>query len=237
MTTRQAGNTGGTPGPSTSTRRGRRGRLVGGVYLDETASSTSYVSGAGEADGSASVAGAGASLAAGAGAADGSASVAGAGVAAAIGAGEADGSATVAGAGQILEIISAAGEADGAATVAGAGAGPRLAIGAGEADGSTDVEGAGVKASVGAGRADGSSSVAGAGAWVFTPDPFPTLPGLAWPVHRRPTFRTLVAKHPSGGDVRTPFGNFPCGNSNSPLRPWPPRRRTSRTCWQIRCKP
>src|SRR5208283_1200065 len=99
------------------------------------------------------------------------------------------GSATVSGGGQILDIVSAAGEADGVATVSGAGAGPRLAAGAGEAD--------------------GSSNVAGAGAWVFTPDQFPTLPGLAWPVHRRPTFRTVVAKHPSGGDVRTPLWEFP----------------------------
>lgn len=38
---------------------------------------------------------------------------------------------------------------------------------------------------------------------------FPTLPGVTWPVHRRPTTRTIVAKHPSGGDVRTGLWQYP----------------------------
>ena len=208
MATRQAGLAG-PPGAIylNETQTGEAG-LLGGLYLNETASGI-VSAGAGEADGQASVSGAGAAIGSAAGEADGSASIEAAGVAAAIGAGEADGSATVSGGGQILDIVSAAGEADGTASVAGGGAGPTLVIGAGEAGGSADVEGAGVTASVGAGRADGTSSVAGAGAFVFTPDPFPTLPGLAWPVHRRPTFRTIVAKHPSGGDVRTPLWEFP----------------------------
>jgi len=173
--------------------------------------SAPFASGAGEADGSATVSGAGAETAAGAGAAAGSATVSGAGAAPALvaGAGEADGSATVSGGGGTVEFAPAAGEADGHATVSGAGANPILAVGAGEADGSASAAGAGKLAVVGAGEADGSATVAGASAYVFTPDIFPTLPGQGWPVHRRPTYRTIVVKHPSGGDVRTPLWTYP----------------------------
>jgi hypothetical protein len=211
MATRQAGLGGGPFRPPVyvnETATEERG-VVAGLYLDETVSTGSVASGAAEADGAASVSGGGAAAVAGAGAAAGAASVAGAGVEAAIGAGAAGGSASVSGRGQVLDIVSGAGEADGSASVSGAGAGPTLATGAGEADGSAGVSGAGVEAALGAGEADGSSSVSGAGSWTFTPDVFPTLPGLGWPVHRRPTFRTIVAKHPSGGDVRTPLRQFP----------------------------
>jgi hypothetical protein len=34
---------------------------------------------------------------------------------------------------------------------------------------------------------------------------FPSLPGLAWSIHKRPTFSTRVASHVSGREVRTPF--------------------------------
>ena len=35
---------------------------------------------------------------------------------------------------------------------------------------------------------------------------FPALPGQGWSVHKRPTFSTRVAQHPSGREVRT--GNY-----------------------------
>ena len=34
---------------------------------------------------------------------------------------------------------------------------------------------------------------------------FPSLPGLTWSVHKRPTFSTRVASHVAGREVRTPF--------------------------------
>jgi hypothetical protein len=38
-----------------------------------------------------------------------------------------------------------------------------------------------------------------------TPFSFPALPGLAWSVHKRPSFSTRVASHVSGREVRLPF--------------------------------
>ncbi len=35
------------------------------------------------------------------------------------------------------------------------------------------------------------------------------LPGLTWPVHRRPTWRTVIVDHPSGGENRTALWQFP----------------------------
>ena len=40
------------------------------------------------------------------------------------------------------------------------------------------------------------------GALVAPPGALPFLPGLGWSVHRRPTFDTIVATHPSGAEVR-----------------------------------
>lgn len=37
------------------------------------------------------------------------------------------------------------------------------------------------------------------------PFDFPNLPGLAWSVHKRPTFASRVASHVSGREVRSPF--------------------------------
>jgi hypothetical protein len=37
------------------------------------------------------------------------------------------------------------------------------------------------------------------------PPSFPTLPGLGWSVHKKPTFSTLVASHVSGREVRDPL--------------------------------
>ena len=162
---------------------------------------------AGEADGAASVSGIAASTGTATGEADGAASVSGAGVEAKIAAGEADGSASVSGSGVEAEI--GAGEADGSASVSGAGIATEFVTATGEADGSASVSGSGVEAEIATGEADGAARVSGAGAWIYSPDVFPTLPGIGWPVHRRPTFRTLVAKHPNGGDVRTPLWTYP----------------------------
>jgi hypothetical protein len=38
-----------------------------------------------------------------------------------------------------------------------------------------------------------------------TPPSFPTLPGLGWSVHKRPTFATRIAGHVSGREVRAPL--------------------------------
>jgi hypothetical protein len=40
---------------------------------------------------------------------------------------------------------------------------------------------------------------------VLMPFSFPSLPGLSWSVHKRPTFSTRVASHVSGREVRLPF--------------------------------
>ncbi len=37
------------------------------------------------------------------------------------------------------------------------------------------------------------------------PFDFPTLPGLSWSVHKKPTFSTRVASHVSGREVRSPY--------------------------------
>lgn len=37
------------------------------------------------------------------------------------------------------------------------------------------------------------------------PPSFPSLPGLTWSVHKRPSFSTRVASHVSGREVRSPF--------------------------------
>lgn len=38
-----------------------------------------------------------------------------------------------------------------------------------------------------------------------TPPSFPSLPGLGWSVHKKPSFSTRVASHVSGRDVRVPL--------------------------------
>lgn len=38
---------------------------------------------------------------------------------------------------------------------------------------------------------------------------FPSLPGLTWSIHKRPTFSTRIASHVSGREVRTPFYSIP----------------------------
>ena len=129
----------------------------------------------------------------------------GAAGATALAAGEADGAASVAGAGIAGKI--AAGSAAGQASASAAGG--AFGVGTGSATGQASVSGAGVAIESHAGEADGAARVSGAGELFFSPDVFPTLPGLGWPVHRRPTFRTIVAKHPSGGDVRTPLWTYP----------------------------
>lgn len=42
-----------------------------------------------------------------------------------------------------------------------------------------------------------------------TPPTFPTLAGEGWDKHKRPIWDTLVAKHPSGSDVRVALWQFP----------------------------
>jgi hypothetical protein len=116
--------------------------------------------GAGEADGAASVSGVGASIAKGTGAADGTASVSGSGLTGRLGAGEADGTASVAGVG--ASIAKGAGEADGSADVSGAGY-SITATGTGHADGTASVSGASKSVFKGAGEADGQASVSGGG--------------------------------------------------------------------------
>ncbi|RBP03799.1 uncharacterized protein (TIGR02217 family) [Roseiarcus fermentans] len=38
-----------------------------------------------------------------------------------------------------------------------------------------------------------------------TPPSFPTLAGLGWSVHKKPTFSTIIGAHASGREVRTPL--------------------------------
>ena len=54
-----------------------------------------------------------------------------------------------------------------------------------------------------------ASSSASAGARLKLVTPFPVLPGLGWSVHRRPTFDTIVAPHPSGAEVRSALWSAP----------------------------
>jgi hypothetical protein len=42
-----------------------------------------------------------------------------------------------------------------------------------------------------------------------TPPSFPTLSGLGWSVHKKPTFSTIVASHVSGREVRDPLYQNP----------------------------
>jgi hypothetical protein len=115
-------------------------------------------SGAGEADGSASVSGTGYSTTGGHGTgnADGTSSVSGGGAALGKGAGEADGQASVSGGGGST---SGAGHADGQAAVSGASRTVRASGGA--ADGTSSVSGVGRSAAHSTGHADGQASVAG----------------------------------------------------------------------------
>jgi uncharacterized protein (TIGR02217 family) len=156
------------------------------VALEEWASVALYTTvpapGAGEVDAAATVTGAGATLTT------------------AAGAGEADAAATVTGAGAIA--ITGRGEVDAGATVTGAGATIHAVTGTGEVDAGADVEGAGFVGAIGAGEADAFADVRGMGAVIAPPNALPFLPGLGWSVHRRPTFDTIVATHPSGSEVR-----------------------------------
>ena len=74
--------------------------------------------------------------------------------------------------------------------------------GAGEVDAGATFEGAGIAAVAGTARPTPSPTCA---AWARSsrrPKALPFLPGLGWSVHRRPTFDTIVAPHPSGAEVR-----------------------------------
>jgi hypothetical protein len=42
-----------------------------------------------------------------------------------------------------------------------------------------------------------------------TPPTFPTLPGQAWSVHKKPKFSTIVASHVSGREVRDALWQYP----------------------------
>ena len=121
----------------------------------------------------------------------------------AAGAGEADAAATVTGVGVAFTPPGVGtGEVDAGATVTGTGATIHVAVGTGEADAGADVEGAGFVGAIGAGEADAFADVRGMGAVIAPPNALPFLPGLGWSVHRRPTFDTIVATHPSGSEVR-----------------------------------
>jgi uncharacterized protein (TIGR02217 family) len=121
----------------------------------------------------------------------------------AAGAGEADAAATVTGVGVAFTPPGVGtGEVDAAATVTGTGATIQVAVGTGEADAGADVEGAGFVGAIGVGEADAFADVRGMGAIIAPPNALPFLPGLGWSVHRRPTFDTIVATHPSGSEVR-----------------------------------
>ena len=139
--------------------------LTGAGEADGAASvagvGASLTAGAGEADGVAAGAGGGASLASAAGEIDGAASTSGVGASLAAAAGDADGSSSVSGAGLSLG-PTAIGHADGDASVAGAGA--SIARSAGAASAAATVTGAGAALVGGAGEADGSANVTGAGA-------------------------------------------------------------------------
>ena len=168
---------------------------------------TTLVAGVGEADAAAIVAGAGAIVTAlpiGIGEVDAGATVTGAGaiLTLPIGAGEVDAGATVTGAGATVIEPLGAGRVDAAATVTGAGAVIPVAAGAGEADAAAIVAGAGFLAAVGTGEVDAFADVRGMGVVLRPPNSLPFFPGQGWSVHRRPTFDTIVAPHPSGSEVR-----------------------------------
>ena len=156
--------------------------VVGVGAVAEVAPVT-FVSGAGEADAAATVTGVSGAIAAGAGEADAAAVVTGVGVAY-----------TLPGVGR--------GEVDAAATVTGAGAAIPVVTGAGEVDAAAIVTGAGFVGAVGVGEVDAAAIVTGMGALITPPNALPFVPGLGWSVHRRPTFDTIVATHPSGSEVR-----------------------------------
>lgn len=42
-----------------------------------------------------------------------------------------------------------------------------------------------------------------------TPPALPSLPGLAWSRHKKPTFNTRIASHVSGREVRVPLMSYP----------------------------
>ena len=179
------------------------------VALEEWGSvaTITLVPGRGEADAAAAVAGAGAivtALPVGIGEVDAGAVVTGAGAVKVlpIGAGEVDAAAAVTGAGRVQIEPLGVGEVDAAAVVTGAGAVIPVAAGRGEADAAADVRAAGFQVAVGTGEVDAFADVRGMGAIIAPPNALPFLPGLGWSVHRRPTFDTIVAPHPSGAEVR-----------------------------------
>jgi hypothetical protein len=143
-----------------------------------------------------------------AGAAAGQAAVAGVGLAvySATGAVVAGAVVTAAGPG----IASAAGQATGQAAVLGVppGAGGIVA-GAGTAAGAATVAGVPVQFATAAGLAEGQAGVAGVGSALIAPLQFPVLPGMGWPVHRRPNWRTIISPHPSGGEDRSRLWQYP----------------------------
>ena len=178
---------------------------VAQVAIEEwgsTSLAASTAPGAGEVDAAATVAGAGAVISPSAGEVDASATVTGAGATITIApaAGEVDASATVTGAGAVT--IPGTGEVDVAATVTGVGAVIPVVTGAGEVDAGADVTATGFIAAIGRGEVDAFADVRGMGAIIAPPGALPYLPGLGWSVHRRPTFDTIVASHPSGSEVR-----------------------------------
>jgi hypothetical protein len=105
------------------------------------------------------------------------------------------------GAGGVSTTVSSRGAAAGQADVAGT---TPSAAAAGEVDVGATVSGVGAALATGAaaGEVDAYATVSGAGARIVTPGLQPSLPGLGWPVHRRPTFDTIIAPHSSGSEVR-----------------------------------
>jgi len=114
----------------------------------------------------------------------------------------------LAGLGASLSIVttvtnSGAGRADGVASVVGA-APAVFHAGAGQADGAASVAGHSGAIRPVVGNADGQATVLGVGL-----NTFPTFNGIGWPVIRKPTFRTVVASHPTGAEVRTALWTYP----------------------------
>jgi hypothetical protein len=177
-----------------------------GLTLEESYSPISIGAGVGNADGQASVAGASPPPT---GHADGFASVSGVGYGFFPGqtSGAADGSADVEGSGAFN--APAAGAADGQASASAVSFILPAGATTGTATAYATVAGAGAALVAAHGYADGQASVDGKGLRLLAPVGFPMLPGIGWPVHRRPNWRTVIVPHVSGAEVRTPLWPYP----------------------------
>ena len=106
-------------------------------------------------------------------------------------------------------VVSGLGEADGYATTGASGA--VVGGGVGEADGYAATGASSTIAVMipASGEADGYATALGISGVIITPPQFPTILGLSFPVHRRPTFRTIMVSGQDGTEARTALWSAP----------------------------